>query len=130
MKPDHEYPQNNKAAARRKWYPLKTKAAAVEKVKAGTHAARVAADYGVPAQTLANWLRADRDGTLGELVRLSVSEMERIMEYCSTTTDGNLDFKGTPAEKKALVNLKKKINAALNRARRVANINGRGSKEF
>ncbi len=92
----------------------------MEKVKAGKHAARVAAEHGVPAQTLANWLRADRDGALGELVRLSVSEMECIMEYCSAITESNLTFTGTAKEQKVLVNLKKKITSALNRARRVS----------
>ena len=120
MNPDQEHQPNKKVVAPRKWYPLKIKAAAVEKVKSGKNAARVAADYGVPAQTLANWLRADRDGALGELVRLSVSEMECIMEYCSAIADSNLTSAGMASEKKVLANLKKKITSALNRARRVA----------
>jgi transposase-like protein len=79
-----------KAIGDRRKYPLHLKIQAVEAVHSGKKITHVAVEYGLPVQTLCNWLKDEQRGALNAAVHLSIEEMECIRDYCTMMISGGL----------------------------------------
>jgi hypothetical protein len=68
---------------------------------------------------LNNWMIADREGKLGGLVRLNISEMKCIMQFCSAGSAKPVNLSAKRGEEvefdpHMLMKLKKKVTKCLN----------------
>ena len=89
---------------------------AVDAVLSGKKVTHVAAEYGLPAQTLINWLKKHRVGRLSQSVPLSVEEMECIRDCFQMILGGGLLPDETLTTKKIMVGLNKKMTKMLNQS--------------